>query len=67
MSLESRWGQAAYVARQLPSTAGWSSPPKWSRELDAVTLDAGRARRARRCSPGRAASATIGVPAVRAA
>ena len=28
MSIESPWGQAHYVARQLSSTAGWSSRPR---------------------------------------
>ena len=49
-----------------PSTAGWSSPPRWSRELEAVTLDDVRAAGAKMLA-GPRASATIGVPAVRAA
>ena len=37
MSLESCWGQASYLAtRLLARTAGWSSRPRSSRELDAV-------------------------------
>ena len=48
------------------STAGWSSRPRWSRELEAVTLDQVRAAGAAMLA-GPRARATIGLPAVRAA
>jgi predicted Zn-dependent peptidase len=39
MSMESPWGQAHYVARQLSIHGGWSSLRKWSPSLATVTLD----------------------------
>jgi len=66
MSLESSWGQAAYVARQLSLHGRLVEPAEVVATLEAVTLeqirDAGAAILA-----GPKASATIGVPAVRAA
>jgi len=66
MSLESSWGQASYVARQLSVHARLVEPGEVVRELEAVTLDDVRAAGAKMLGGARA-SATIGVPAVRAA
>jgi predicted Zn-dependent peptidase len=66
MSLESPWGQAHYVARQLAVHGRLIEPAEVIAELEAVTLEqlreAGRAMLA-----GPRARATIGFPAVRAA
>jgi predicted Zn-dependent peptidase len=66
MSLESSWGQAAYVARQLAIRGRLVEPAEVVGELEAVTLDQVRAAGARMLA-GPKASATIGMPAVRAA
>lgn len=66
MSLESSWGQAAYVARQLSVQGRLVEPSEVVRDLEAVTLEAARAAGAKMLA-GPRASATIGVPAVRAA
>jgi predicted Zn-dependent peptidase len=66
MSLESSWGQASYVARQLSVHGRLVEPAELVRDLEAVTLEAVKAAGARILSGARA-SATIGVPAVRAA
>jgi predicted Zn-dependent peptidase len=66
MSLESSWGQAAYVARQLSVHGRLVEPAEVIRDLEQVTLDEVRAAGARMLA-GPRASATIGVPAVRAA
>ena len=66
MSLESSWGQAAYVARQLAVQGRLVEPSEVVRDLEAVTLEAARAAGAKMLA-GPRASATIGVPAVRAA
>jgi predicted Zn-dependent peptidase len=66
MSMESPWGQAHYVARQLSLYGRLVEPTEVIRDLEAVTVDqvreAGRAMLA-----GPRARATIGFPAVRAA
>jgi predicted Zn-dependent peptidase len=66
MSMESPWGQAHYVARQLSVWGRLVEPSEVVAALDAVTLEdlrsAGRAMLA-----GPRARATIGFPAVRAA
>ncbi len=66
MSLESPWGQAAYVARQLSVHGRLVEPAEIVRELEGVTVDAVRAAGAKMLS-GPRASAVIGAPAVRAA
>ncbi|MGZ8313167.1 MAG: M16 family metallopeptidase [Allosphingosinicella sp.] len=66
MSLESSWGQSAYVARQLSVHGRLVEPVEVVRELEKVTLDEVRAAGARMLA-GPRASATIGSPAVRAA
>ena len=66
MSLESSWGQAAYVARQLIVHGRLVEPADLVREFEAVTLDQVRAAGAKMLA-GPRATATIGVPAVRAA
>ncbi|WP_129792363.1 pitrilysin family protein [Sphingosinicella sp. CPCC 101087] len=66
MSLESSWGQAAYVARQLSVHGRLVEPAEVVRDLERVTLDQVRAAGARMLA-GPRASATIGLPAVRAA
>ena len=66
MSLESSWGQAAYVARQLAIRGRLVEPAEVVAELDAVTLEQVRAAGAKMLA-GPRASATIGMPAVRAA
>ncbi|WP_114953489.1 M16 family metallopeptidase [Sphingosinicella terrae] len=66
MSLESSWGQAAYVARQLSVRGRLVEPREVLAELETVTLDDVRAAGARMLA-GPRASATIGLPAVRAA
>jgi len=66
MSLESSWGQASYVARQLSIHGRLVEPAEVVAALEAVTLDQIRAAGAKILA-GPRASATIGVPAVRAA
>lgn len=66
MSLESSWGQAAYVARQLGLHGRLVEPAEVVRALEKVTLDEVRAAGANMLA-GPRASATIGVPAARAA
>jgi predicted Zn-dependent peptidase len=66
MSLESSWGQAAYVARQLAVHGRLVEPAEVVRELETVTLEGVRAA-GKKMLAGPRASATIGVPAVRAA
>jgi len=66
MSLESSWGQAAYVARQIAVHGRLVDPAEVVRDLEAVTLEEVRAAGAKILA-GPKARATIGVPAVRAA
>ncbi len=66
MSLESSWGQAGYVARQLAIKGRLVEPAEVVAELEAVTLDRVRAAAAKMLA-GPRASATIGMRAVRAA
>jgi predicted Zn-dependent peptidase len=66
MSLESSWGQASYVARQLSVHGRLVEPSEVVARLEAVTLEEIRAAGASILA-GPRASATIGVPAVRAA
>jgi predicted Zn-dependent peptidase len=66
MSLESSWGQAAYVARQLGLHGRLVEPAEVVRALEKVTLDQVRAAGAKMLA-GPRAMATIGVPAVKAA
>ncbi|WP_310468349.1 pitrilysin family protein [Sphingomonas sp.] len=66
MSLETPWGQASYVARQLAVHGRLVEPAELVAGLDAVTLDEVRAAGAKMIA-GPRARATIGVPAVRAA
>jgi predicted Zn-dependent peptidase len=66
MSLESPWGQAHYLARQLAVHGRLVEPAEVVAALEAVTLDAMREAGAKMLA-GPRARATIGVPAVRAA
>ena len=66
MSLETPWGQAHYVARQLAVHGRLVDPAEVVESLLAVTLDDVRAAGARMLSGSRA-RATIGMPAARAA
>ena len=66
MSLESPWGQAHYVARQLAVHGRLVEPSEVIDGLAKVTLDDVRAAGARMLA-GPRARATIGFPAVRAA
>jgi predicted Zn-dependent peptidase len=66
MSLESSWGQASYVARQLAIRGRLVEPAEVVAELEAVTLDQVHAAGAAMLA-GPQARATIGMPAVRAA
>lgn len=66
MSLESSWGQAGYVARQLALKGRLVEPAEVVAELEAVTLDQVRAAGAAMLA-GPKASATIGTRAVKAA
>ncbi len=66
MSLESSWGQAGYVARMLATRGQLVEPAEVVAAIEAVTLDQVRAAGARMLRHPRA-SATIGVPAVKAA
>ena len=66
MSMESPWGQAHYVARQLSVYGRLVEPSEVIAQLEAVTLDQVREAGARMIA-GPRARATIGFPAVRAA
>ncbi len=66
MSLESPWGQAHYLARQLQIHGRVVPVPEVIERLQAVTVDEVRAAGAKMLS-GPRARATIGIPAVRAA
>ncbi|HEY6916307.1 MAG TPA: pitrilysin family protein, partial [Allosphingosinicella sp.] len=66
MSLESSWGQANYVARQLALHDRLVDPAEVIADLDAVTVEEVRAAGAKMLA-GPRARATIGFPAVRAA
>ncbi len=66
MSLESSWGQANYVARMLSAHGALIEPAEVVAAIEAVSLDEVRAAGGRMLSHPRA-SATIGVPAVKAA
>ena len=66
MWLESPWGQANYLARQLANHRRLIEPAEIVAKIDAVTLEAVRAAGARMLE-GPRARATIGFPAVRAA
>ncbi|MEA3000423.1 MAG: hypothetical protein QOK17_2256 [Sphingomonadales bacterium] len=66
MSLESPWGQANYLARQLAVYGRLVEPAEVVAALEAVTLETMREAGARMLA-GPRARATIGVPAVRAA
>jgi len=66
MSMESPWGQAHYVARQLSLHGRLVETAEIVAELEAVTVDHVRAAGARMLH-GPRARATIGFPAVRAA
>jgi predicted Zn-dependent peptidase len=66
MSIESPWGQAQYLARQLSVYGRLVEPSEVIAELEAVTLDEVR-EAGRKMLAGPKARATIGFPAVRAA
>ena len=66
MHLETPWGQAAYAARQLSVYGRLVEPAEVMEQLARVTLDEVRAAGVKMLS-GPRATATIGVPAVRAA
>jgi predicted Zn-dependent peptidase len=66
MSLETPWGQAHYVARQLAVHGRLVDPAEVIDALLAVTLDDVREAGARMIA-GPSARATIGMPVVRAA
>jgi predicted Zn-dependent peptidase len=66
MSMESPWGQAHYVARQLAVWGRLVEPSEVVAALDAVTLEDMRSAAAKMLA-GPRARATIGFPAVRAA
>ena len=66
MSMESPWGQAHYVARQLAVWGRLVEPADVIAALDPVTIDQLRAAGANMLT-GPRARATIGFPAVRAA
>jgi predicted Zn-dependent peptidase len=66
MSMESPWGQAHYVARQLAVYGRLVDPAEVVADLEAITVDAVRAAGDRMLA-GPRARATIGFPAVRAA
>jgi predicted Zn-dependent peptidase len=66
MSVESPWGQAHYLARQLSLFGRLVDPAEVLAELNAVTLEEVRAAGAAMLA-GPRARATIGFPAVRAA
>lgn len=66
MSLESAWGQASYVARQLALFGRLVEPAEMVARLEAVAIEEVRAAGAKILA-GPRASATIGVAAVKAA
>lgn len=66
MSLETTWGQAHYVARQLAVHGRLVEPAEVISWIEAVTLDQVRAAGAKMLA-GPPARASIGVPAARAA
>jgi predicted Zn-dependent peptidase len=66
MSMESPWGQAHYVARQLAVYGRLVETAEVVAELEAVTVDQVR-EAGRKMLAGPRARATIGFPAVRAA
>lgn len=66
MSIESPWGQAHYVARQLAVHGRLVEPAEVIAELEAVTVEQVR-EAGRKMLAGPRARATIGFPAVRAA
>lgn len=66
MSMESPWGQAHYLARQLSLYGRLVEPKEVIADLERVTLDATR-EAGRLMLSGPRARATIGFPAVRAA
>jgi predicted Zn-dependent peptidase len=66
MGIESPWGQASYLARQLSVYGRLVEPSEVLAELQQVTLDQVAAAGAKMLA-GPRARATIGVPAVRAA
>jgi predicted Zn-dependent peptidase len=66
MSLESPWGQAHYVARQIQTYGRLVEPAEVIAEVEKVDLDQIRAA-GRKMLSGPRARATIGFPAVRAA
>jgi predicted Zn-dependent peptidase len=66
MSMESPWGQAHYLARQLSLYGRLVEPSEVIAELEAVTLDQVR-EAGRKILASPRARATIGFPAVRAA
>ena len=66
MSIESPWGQAHYLARQLAVHGRLVEPSEVIAELEAVTVDQVREAGAKMLA-GPRARATIGFPAVRAA
>jgi predicted Zn-dependent peptidase len=66
MSMESPWGQANYVARQISLHGRLKPVSEIIEELEAVTVDEVRAAGSAMLSSARA-RATIGFPAVRAA
>ncbi|MGQ0659436.1 MAG: M16 family metallopeptidase [Sphingosinicella sp.] len=66
MALESAWGQASYVARQLALFGELAEPAAMVARIEAVTLDEVRAAGAKILA-GPRASATIGISAVKAA
>ncbi|MEA3064005.1 MAG: hypothetical protein QOJ27_440 [Sphingomonadales bacterium] len=66
MSIESPWGQAHYVARQLAVHGRLVEPAEVIAQLEAVTVDQVREAGGRMLA-GPRARATIGFPAVRAA
>ena len=66
MSMESPWGQAHYVARQLAVHGRLVEPAEVIAELEAVTVDQVK-EAGRKMLAGPRARATIGFPAVRAA
>jgi len=66
MSIESPWGQAHYLARQLAVHGRLVEPAEVIAELEAVTVDQVREAGAKMLA-GPRARATIGFPAVRAA
>lgn len=66
MSMESPWGQAHYVARQISVHGRLVDPAEVIADLERVTVDEVR-EAGRRMLAGPRARATIGFPAVRAA